>query len=146
MQTIEFKNGQTAASAETMEAFQGNIRDSVENDTLFENLEEGTQSPITLSKDKSIYKYLRITYSAEYESLDTAYETKIIPVLKEDQKSALNSFYTGSVYMYILNTQITLSGNQITFYGNRILRIGANSYTLLNTPTIKILKVEGIKE
>lgn len=146
MQTIEFKNGQTAASAETMEAFQRNIRDSVENDTLFENLEEGTQSPITLSKDKSIYKYLRITYSAEYESLDTAYETKIIPVLKEDQKSALNSFYTGSIYMYILNTQITLSGNQITFYGNRVLRIGANSYTLLNTPTIKILKVEGIKE
>lgn len=145
MQTIEFKNGQTPASAETMEAFQGNVKDSVENDVLFENLEEGTQSTITLSKDKSIYKYLRITYSAEYESLDTAYETKIIPVLKEDQKSALNSFYTGSIYMYILNTQITLSGNQITFYGNRVLRIGANSYTLLNTPTIKILKVEGIK-
>lgn len=146
MQTIEFKNGQTPASAETMEAFQGNIRDSVENDTLFENLEEGTQSPITLSKDKSIYKYLRITYSAEYESLDTAYETKIIPVLKEDQKSALNSFYIGSVYMYILNTQIILSGNQISFYGNRVLRLGSNSYTLLNTPAIKILKVEGIKE
>lgn len=146
MQTIEFKNGQTPASAETMEAFQENVKDSVENDVLFENLEEGTQSTITLSKDKSIYKYLRITYSAEYESLDTAYETKIIPVLKEDQKSALNSFYTGSIYMYILNTQITLSGNQITFYGNRVLRIGANSYTLLNTPTIKILKVEGIKE
>lgn len=146
MQTIEFKNGQTPASAEIMETFQENIKDSVENDILFENLEEGTQSTITLSKDKSIYKYLRITYSAEYESLDTAYETKIIPVLKEDQKSALNSFYTGSVYMYILNTQITLSGNQISFYGNRVLRLGANSYTLLNTPAIKILKVEGIKE
>lgn len=146
MQTIEFKNGQTPASAETMEAFQGNIRDSVENDTLFENLEEGTQSTITLSKDKSIYKYLRITYSAEYETLDTAHETKIIPIVQENQKSALNSFYIGSVYMYILNTQITLSGNQISFYGNRVLRLGANSYTLLNTPAIKILKVEGIKE
>ena len=113
---------------------------------MFENLEEGTQSTITLSKDKSIYKYLRITYSAEYETLDTAHETKIIPIVQENQKSALNSFYTGSVYMYILNTQITLSGNQISFYGNRVLRLGANSYTLLNTPSIKILKVEGIKE
>ena len=146
MQTIEFKNGQTPASAETMETFQGNIKDSVENDILFENLEEGTQSTITLSKDKSIYKYLRITYSAEYETLDTAHETKIIPIVQENQKSALNSFYIGSVYMYILNTQITLSGNQISFYGNRVLRLGANSYTLLNTPAIKILKVEGIKE
>ena len=146
MQTIEFKNGQTPASAEIMETFQENIKDSVENDILFENLEEGTQSTITLSKDKSIYKYLRITYSAEYETLDTAHETKIIPIVQENQKSALNSFYIGSVYMYILNTQITLSGNQISFYGNRVLRLGANSYTLLNTPAIKILKVEGIKE
>lgn len=146
MQTIEFKNGETPASAETMEAFQGNIKNSVENDVLYENLEEGTQNTITLAKDKSIYKYLRITYLAEYEALDTAYETKIIPILEEEQKSALNSFYTGSVYMYILNTQITLSENQITFYGNRALRIGAGSYTLFNTPSIKILKVEGIKE
>lgn len=146
MQTIEFKNGQTPASAEIMKTFQENIKDSVENDILFENLEEGTQSTITLSKDKSIYKYLRITYSAEYETLDTAHETKIIPIVQENQKSALNSFYIGSVYMYILNTQIILSGNQISFYGNRVLRLGANSYMLLNTPSIKILKVEGIKE
>lgn len=113
---------------------------------IYEN-ENGTASTINITEDFFAYKEAKIEYRIDFDTQDTSFGSKTIPLVKSGQKSNLNDNYVGSVYYYTYGTQLTITNNKIEFYGNRVLTQGAGgSFAISDASAIKITKITLYKD
>ena len=113
---------------------------------VYEN-EDGTVSTINITENIFDYKEAEIEYRIDFDTQDTTFGSKTIPLVESGQKSNLNDDYIGSIYYYTYGTQLTITNNKIEFYGNRVLTQGTGGrFTISNTPAIKITKITLIKD
>ena len=113
---------------------------------VYEN-EDGTASTINITENIFDYKEAEIEYRIDFDTQDTAFGSKTIPLVESGQKSNLNDDYIGSIYYYTYGTQLTITNNKIEFYGNRVLTQGSGGrFTISNTPAMKITKITLIKD
>ena len=113
---------------------------------VYEN-EDGTASTINITENIFDYKEAEIEYRIDFDTQDTTFGSKTIPLVESGQKSNLNDDYIGSIYYYTYGTQLTITNNKIEFYGNRVLTQGTGGrFTISNTPAIKITKITLIKD
>lgn len=113
---------------------------------VYEN-EDGTASTINITENIFDYKEAEIEYRIDFDTQDTTFGSKTIPLVESGQKSNLNDDYIGSIYYYTYGTQLTITNNKIEFYGNRVLTQGSGGrFTISNTPAMKITKITLIKD
>ena len=113
---------------------------------VYEN-EDGTASTINITENIFDYKEAEIEYRIDFDTQDTTFGSKTIPLVKSGQKSNLNDDYIGSIYYYMYGTQLTITNNKIEFYGNRVLTQGSGGrFTISNTPAMKITKITLCKD
>lgn len=113
---------------------------------VYEN-EDGTASTINITENIFDYKEAEIEYRIDFDTQDTTFGSKTIPLVESGQKSNLNDDYIGSIYYYTYGTQLTITNNKIEFYGNRVLTQGTGGrFTISNTPAMKITKITLCKD
>lgn len=129
--------GNTPLTPENLNKMQ---EDLLKGEVWYDN-EDGTSETINFENNVFEHKLMRIDYRIDYSTQNTQYTSKIIPLIVNGQKSTLKENYVGSTYCYTFATQLTITNNQISFYGNRVATQGSGTFTIENTPAIKIMKV-----
>lgn len=150
MEKINFQDNITKANAETMNQFQDNIENAINevnnktiSNTLYEN-ESGATGNITLTESVSNYSVLEIVYGCD----GYYFYTKIYSPNNKDISLMANynaDSIPGRIYLYTSN--YTINGSTVTFNSannkclteqNTIATYGTNSY-------VRIYKVIGYK-
>ena len=132
-------SGNLGKMEDNTEKFAKNLYDGY---NLYSNL-EGTSDTINIDKNIFSYKELKITYRIDYSGQETTYTTETIPLIVSGEKVTLHNHYLGSIFFYTYETQLTITNNQITFYGNRAATVSSSGgFKIENVSPIKIIRID----
>ena len=134
-------SGNTPLSPENLNKMQEDLKKEINGITVYEN-EEGETASLLLNQTLNGADRIRVHYTGKHE--EVAKELKCIKelaVIDGKVEDTLTAVYSGSVNLWIMRTQISISGKAVILTNNKVNGIGQELFTR-DEPSIFITKIE----
>lgn len=104
----------------------------------------GTTSNFTISQNLDNVSKIRVHYTAKNSAFQNEiYEIKEIPVVNGKANSSLDALYSGSINLWIMRTEISISGTEVSLTNN-IVNVLGEEVSVRQEASIYITKIVAI--